>query len=120
MEYTIKYSGVIPHVADKIEMGAVLYTSWGYDQTNIDYYVVVEISKSMCKILPMTQKMTRAGHDSLSEYVTATKNIDFAGELERKKIQTASWNGGSQYLRIASYASAYLWDGKERFQSHYH
>lgn len=27
----------------KAEVGAVYYTSWGYDQTNIDYYEVVEL-----------------------------------------------------------------------------
>src|SRR5579872_670440 len=34
------------HVADKIEPGAILYSSWGYDQTNIDFYLVTRSTKS--------------------------------------------------------------------------
>ena len=118
MEYTVKYAGIVPHVANKIELGAVLYSSWGYDQTNVDYYCVVEMTKSMCKLLPLCGEMVEA-LCSMSEMVTATKTIDFSGELLRKKIQFSQYNEGG-YVTIASYASARLWDGKEKYQSHYH
>jgi len=120
MEYAIKYAGIVPHVADRIELGTILCSSWGYDQTNIDYYCVVEMSKSMCKILPMYQKNTGRESGDMSEYVVASKTIKFGGELLRKKIQVSSWGNRSEYVRIASYANASLWDGKEKYQSHYH
>lgn len=119
MDYTTKYDGIVPHVANKIELGTILYSSWGYDQTNIDYYCVVEMSKSMCKILPMKQDRTDRTSGDMSEYVIASKLIDFGGELLRKRVQTSKYNNG-QYLRIESFANAYLWDGKEKYQSHYH
>lgn len=43
---------------NKIKLGDVFYSSWGYDQTNIDYYKVVSISASgkTCKIVPINSK----------------------------------------------------------------
>jgi len=44
---------VPPHVAEKIEPGAILYSSWGYDQTNIDFYYVVRTTEKSCWLVPM-------------------------------------------------------------------
>ena len=119
MEIAIKYAGVVPHVADKIEVGTILYSSWGYEQTNIDFYCVVEVSKSMCKLLPMTQKSAESStHCAMTENVKAGNQIMFDGELLRKKISKDYH--GSDCVRIASYASAWLWDGKEKYASYYH
>lgn len=49
-----------PHVADRIEPGAILYSSWGYDQTNIDYYMVTRTTAKSCWIVPMSSVMTEA------------------------------------------------------------
>ena len=45
---------VQPHVADRIEPGAILYSSWGYDQTNVDYYMVTRTTAKSAWIVPMT------------------------------------------------------------------
>ena len=47
-----------PHVATRIEPGAILYSSWGYDQTNIDFYMVTRTTKSSAWIVPMSSRMT--------------------------------------------------------------
>ncbi len=52
---------VTPHVADKIEPGAILYSSWGYEQTNIDYYMVTRVTKSSAWIVPMTAHEEQTG-----------------------------------------------------------
>ena len=49
---------VEPHVATKIEPGAILYSSWGYDQTNVDYYMVTRTTKSSAWIVPMFHSET--------------------------------------------------------------
>jgi hypothetical protein len=121
MEQAIKYAGVVPHVANVIEVGAILYSSWGYDQTNVDYYVVVEVSKSMCKLLELNSRAVAGTEGSdWSVNVTASKNIDFGSELLRKKIQAKTWGDGCPYVRIASYASANLWDGRQKYTSSGH
>lgn len=58
---TTTITEVEPHVADKIEPGAILYSSWGYDQTNIDFYYVVRTTAKSAWIVPMTQKSEPTG-----------------------------------------------------------
>lgn len=57
----IEIESLVPHVSDKIEPGAILYSSWGYDQTNIDYYMVTRTTEKSCWVLPMTQHETQTG-----------------------------------------------------------
>lgn len=52
---------VTPHVASTIEPGAILYSSWGYDQTNVDYYMVTRTTKASAWIVPMTAHEEQTG-----------------------------------------------------------
>ena len=52
---------VEPHVATTIEPGAILYSSWGYDQTNVDYYMVTRVTKSSAWIVPMSAHEDQTG-----------------------------------------------------------
>jgi hypothetical protein len=54
-------SKVTPHVATTIEPGAILYSSWGYDQTNIDYYMVTRTTAKSAWIVPMTAHEEQTG-----------------------------------------------------------
>ena len=50
-----------PHVAEVIEPGAILCSSWGYEQTNINYYMVTRTTKSSAWIVPMTSHEEQTG-----------------------------------------------------------
>ena len=52
---------VTPHVAEVIEPGAILCCSWGYEQTNIDYYMVTRTTKSSAWIVPMSSHEEQTG-----------------------------------------------------------
>jgi hypothetical protein len=49
---------ITPHVADKIEPGAILFSSWGYEQTNVDFYMVVRTTDVSCWVLSMESRET--------------------------------------------------------------
>ena len=67
MQATIEQ--VTPHVAEKIEPGAIMYSSWGYDQTNVDYYMVTRVTKSSCWIVPMYHSETpEAGYSPMAGF----------------------------------------------------
>ena len=95
-----------PH---KMEVGTVLYTSWGYDQTNIDYYQVTKILGP--RMVEIRQLAALQVDDNQSEGFRgwvgkSIPDIDnFNGDPMRKKVT----NGR---IRIASYAWANVWDGK--------
>lgn len=107
-----KYSGIDPHPAQQIEIGAILVASWGYDQTNVDFYVVVEMTDKTVKLLPM-HKHTRQseGYSSMAGTTRATKSINFRSEvLKRKK---------SEWIKVTECSRAHLWNGKKQYESWY-
>jgi hypothetical protein len=114
LEQTIRYAGVEPHIANKIEIGAILVSSWGYEQTNVDFYCVVEMTAKMVKMLPL-KKVTRQseGYSSMAGKATAAQEVNFRENILKKKIQPDNW------VRIESYSHAHVWDGKQQYESWY-
>ncbi len=119
LDHAVRYSGITPHVSEKMELGAILVSSWGYEQTNVDFYVVVEMTAKMVKLLPLHKKTRQEdGYCSMAGTTTATKEINFRGEILKKKIQNGGYSEGG-YVKIESYAYAKLWDGKKEYESWY-
>lgn len=94
-----------------LKYGDILRCSWGYDQTNVDFYQVTDlIGKTMVEIRPIAGDYEETGF--MSGTTTAIKG-HFTGGPMRKRVS----EGNS--VRIASYASAYPHDGKPTHESHY-
>lgn len=92
------------------EVGDILYTMWGYDQTNVDFYQIIEKKNSSVIIREIAKRTTEDGF--MSGHTTALKD-EFTGEPMLKRIN-------SEYLTITSYSSASLWDGQPVHCSWYH
>ena len=77
--------------------GSIIYNSWGYDQTNIDFYQVVE-SKEKSVILREIASSTVAGSEGfMSASVKPIKDY-FVGEPILKRINiSVSYNGDISY-----------------------
>lgn len=95
-----------PHT---LKVGDILYTSWGYEQTNVDFYqVTAVVGAHSVKIREIKQSCVRSeGH---SDYVVPVPDA-FKGEEELKRVQHGN------YIRIASYASASMWEGRPVYQT---
>jgi len=91
--------------------GAILYSSWGYDQTNIDFYEILERNNDFVIIQEIGQVRD---HDSMGDSGTCMPNKEIKiGEPFRKKItKNASIN-------LESYKGCWLWDGKPKSWSSY-
>jgi len=85
-----------------LEVGDILYSSWGYDQTNADFYQVVEVMGKSVKIREIAAK--HVGEDSAVAVVGK-----FVGPPLLKRVA----QGNS--VRLNSYSSAYPWDGKPKY-----
>lgn len=90
------------------KVGDILYSSWGYDQTNVDYYQVVSISEKTVKIREIRSKIVR--DVAQAEYVAPVPN-----RFEGPAMQKRPTSGGS--IRLTSYSRAYKWDGKPKYQT---
>lgn len=94
--------------------GTILYSAWGYDQTNVDFYEVV---KATAKTVTLRQvKAERVNSEAWGTYTTTPKAGQYIGEPFRRT--RAAW---SERLAVAinSYANAYEWDGNARNGSDY-
>lgn len=80
-----------------IKVGDFFYNSWGYDQTNIDYYKVVAlVGKSSVKLLPVVSK-TVSSNPPAEMVVPGDDEADFDVILTSKKPgdeYPSSWRKG--------------------------
>ncbi len=91
--------------------GAILYSSWGYEQTNINFYEILERKNNFVIIQEIGQVRD---YDSMGNSGTCMPNKEIKiGEPFRKKItKNASIN-------LESYKGCWLWDGKPKSWSSY-
>ena len=135
MTTTIEKVKVTPKVGD------ILYSSWGYDQTNIEFFKVVKVSEFSVWIQQVGTKIlevTGWAHenvvpaDSPQYQVRNWDNVEDAFgnvnpyitktyPINRHKIKHFTWKDEeSYYVTLNSFSHASLWDGKPKNQSHTH
>ena len=103
-------------IENGFKVGDILYDSWGYEQTNIDFYQVIEVKPKSVIIRPIGQEVTEEGN--MSGHTIPIKDC-FTGEPVTKKL-TGWWNGEKSVATISSkYGSISLWDGKPKYCSWY-
>jgi hypothetical protein len=94
------------------EVNKILVSSWGYEQTNIDFYIILERKNDFITIQKIGEN--RIPSDKWCDRGTTTPNKDILiGEPFRKKID--KWASVS----INSYQRARVWDGKPEGWSSY-
>ena len=73
------------------KVGQIFYDSWGYDQTNIDFYQITEVGRKSVKIRSIGQKITEFTGWA-SEKVIPVADA-FISEKEMTKLITIDRNG---------------------------
>jgi hypothetical protein len=91
-----------------LKIGDILYSSWGYDQTNIDFYEVIGVTEKSVVVRGVDQKIKKAERGA--DYVVAMPGR-FTGPKMTKRVS----QGDS--IKISSYAIASKWDGKPKYQT---
>lgn len=91
--------------SDHYMVGDVLYSSWGYDQTNVDFYQVVEIKAKSVVIREIKQNNSDGGGPYGGK--TAPRRNEFCGEPVLKHLDEngcvpgrygiSKWDGRSLY-----------------------
>ncbi|HKH21551.1 MAG TPA: hypothetical protein VKB53_11840 [Gammaproteobacteria bacterium] len=82
-----------------LKVGDILVCSWGYDQTNIDYYEVVKVvGSSSVDIRELARESVCDGYNMACRYVPVPGR--YIGDIMRKRVQEGN------RIKIASYAYA--------------
>jgi len=99
-----------PHT---LKVGDILYTSWGYEQTNIDWYQVTKlIGTRMVEIREIQGVRTP---DELQDRGTVLPKKDAFVSDAKPLVKMVTQNK----IKIASYTDAWLWDGRSKYYSTY-
>jgi len=91
-----------------LKEGDILYCSWGYDQTQVDFYKVKEVvGSNRIKIVPMTGVVAKQ-----------STGVDYmvAGEEKGEPMLKVA-NGKQNSVKITSFSNAYLWDGQPKYET---
>jgi len=97
-------------------VGDIFYSSWGYDQTNINWYQVVSTTD---KTVTLRELNDSRSYDDfyMSGETTPIKNSFKVGEKPiRRKLNPSSYG---EYIKISSYEFANPWDGTPKRYSSY-
>lgn len=114
-----------------VKVGDFFVSSWGYDQTNIDFYKVVAVTPKGVKVQQWSSAVL-SGRGAPQEYVVPgqearqgawvkvpggwteyDRNASPAVKFHRTR---PAWGGGVGFS-INSYSSARKWDGKPTYQT---
>ena len=87
----------------------ILYSCWGYDQTNVDFYKVVKLSGSFATIVNIPRRIVRSAHGS-DFVMPVTDSAEDKHLAMRRKIHSS---GSDEYLNLNSFSGARPWDGRE-------
>lgn len=113
-----------------LKVGDYLVNSWGYDQTNVDFFKVVSlVGKTMVEVIPVVSKMVESDYGSV-KVVPGDEERTFDVCLEFKKPGDewpSSWRAGDGPIKKkakdgrvslkSGYYWAYKWDGKPEYET---
>lgn len=98
--------------SDHFSVGDVVYNSWGYDQTNIDFYQVVELKAKSVVLRAVKQNSSDQPGGPYGGHTQPRRN-EFCGEPFQKLVGERGWIS-------FEHGAGSKWDGKPMYTSSYH
>lgn len=97
-----------------LQIGSILYASWGYEQTNIDFYQVIELIGTTIVVLrELAQEEITEWNNQFCGKTTPKPNC-FIDEPFRKRANAEG------RVRMNSFSHASRWGGAPLYYSSYH
>ncbi len=106
-------------LAAPIAAGAIFACSWGYEQTNVDFYRVERVAGSFLVLQPIAADEASDGEMSLTGRVVPAEPHRPDGAPIRRKLKVMAIGEGRPFVQPESYSYAYPWDGRPMRVSHY-
>lgn len=91
-------------------VGKVLYSSWGYDQTNIDFFLVTKATAKTITFVAIGATRDEAGYLYPNPAVTHPQDWKPA-EYTNKRVRIYGGNKSFVGIKVSDYANAYPWGG---------
>lgn len=98
-----------------LAVDSILYTSWGYDQTNVDFFVVTAIKGKRVTVAPIAAESIASGFMSGTKQPAAP--IKIVGTSSEHIAQPSGARG--VYVKISKSCHAWPYDGQPKHFSTY-
>lgn len=122
------------HYKNPFKVGDIIHHSWGYGQTQADFYQVVKVTKATVTVRAITTKTVEGSEGFMSRQCVPVKDSFQTGNLHsalvkycdgkaeiRKRVSAYVKNDGSiRYYIPTPYGWASKWDGGSAYNSWYH
>jgi hypothetical protein len=98
----------------KLEVGTILRTSWGYDQTNVDFYKVVSIvSDKTVELIEIgrTDASKNSGYGSMAGHVVPDPDKEIGKSFRRRATSRGALIENRRYASV--------WEGQPCYVSWY-
>ena len=104
-----------PH---NVKVGDVFYSSWGYDQTNIDWFQVDKlIGKNKITVVPLGSKFVGNTPEGFDDKVVPGGQSNRNDLIKGSKNYIVNMEGGRPSFSVNSFARAYPWDGTPKYET---
>ena len=104
-----------------IESGNILYSLWGYDQTNVSFYLVTRATTTTVTIQPIESERIELGdcHDLVVPRSSNDPHAPyfFSGEPIRRKVQDYGYGPSVRRANYRGAGNCYVWDGTPKQQT---
>lgn len=95
-----------------VTVGTIFVASWGYDQTNVDFYEVVRVTPASVEVRPLAKRSVgnTGPHDSM---------VPVPGSYVGGKSMHRVSNGykGTAEIKVGYHTWANPWDGQPEYQT---
>ena len=104
------------NLVNPFKVGDILTSSWGYDQTNVDFYEVIEVTNKSVRIEKIGNKTI---DDNGPGGLSVIPNTSYrSGNVMLKRVSSVSADGKSGWINLTSYSGANKWDGTPQYETH--
>lgn len=102
-----------------ITVGAIFVNSWGYDQTNVDAYQVVAVTRASVKVRRINQETVPGseGRDSCRVVPVPDSFSERYPEVLTKRPYSYTWNGRPEWYLHMEHGSCSLYYGGSAYCS---
>ena len=101
-----------------LKVGEILYSSWGYDQTNIDFYQITKVIGRKVEIREIAGRLVNGEEGFMSGRRTAIKD-EFVGDPQIRIPSGGSDDSSRLYIKVSECSWAWRWDGQPKQCSWY-
>ena len=103
-----------------IKAGDILNSSWGYDQTNVDFYQVTRVTPSGKTVYVQKVGTRTVREDVATAYVVPDTNV-IEGDVLRRRVNLVNYSDTPKVsIAIHSFEYAYPWNGEPQAETGSH